>query len=66
MPIPYWKREKAIKKLFDYEESHNIPKNERFTMDPYADIPEISEASPRKKAYVDIRDAIGIVERLKL
>ncbi|MBR4344693.1 MAG: hypothetical protein IKP88_18660 [Lachnospiraceae bacterium] len=66
MSIPYWKREQAIKKLFDYEESHNIPKNERFTMDPYADNPAIKEPSPRKKGYVDIRDVIGIVEMLKL
>lgn len=64
MSIPYWKREEAIKKLFDYEEEHNIPANERLTMDPYADIPEIPEASPRKKAYVDIRDVIARVKNL--
>lgn len=66
MSIPYWKREEAIKKLFEYEETHNVPKNERLTVDPYADIPEIPEASPRKKAYVDIRDVIAIVRNLGL
>ena len=66
MSIPYSDREKAIRKLFEYEESHNIPNNERLTYDPYKDIPEIPEASPRKKAYVDIRDVISIVKNLKI
>lgn len=64
MSIPYWKREEAIKKLFEYEESHDIPEDQRLTMDPYADVPEIPEASPRKKAYVDIRDVIARVRDL--
>ena len=66
MSIPYREREEAIKKLFDYEEANNIPNSERLTMDPYADIPEIPEASPRKKPYVDIRDVRSIVRRLGL
>ena len=65
MSIPYWEREKYIKILFDYEEAHHLPDSERLTHDPYADIPEIKEASPRKKAYVDIRAVIGRVKNLK-
>ena len=62
MATPYWKREKYIRTLFDYEEENNIPENQRLTYHPYADIPEIPEASPRKKAYVDIREVMGIVK----
>lgn len=65
MGTPYWEREKYIKMLFEYEESHNIPASERLTFDPYKDIPEIPEPSPRKKAYVDIRQLIGYVQNLK-
>ena len=65
MSIPYRERESAIKKLFEYEEANNIPSNQRLTFDPYADIPEIPEASPRKKAYVDIRDVIGRVRNIR-
>lgn len=65
MSIPYRERESAIRKLFEYEEANNIPQNERLTVDPYADIPEITEASPRKKAYVDIRDVISRIRQLQ-
>lgn len=65
MGTPYWEREKYIKMLFEYEESHSIPDNERLTFDQYKDIPGISEPSPRKKAYVDIRQLIGYVQNLK-
>lgn len=50
---------------YDEIEENNIPENQRLTYDPYADIPEIPEASPRKKAYVDIREVMGIVDDLK-
>lgn len=64
MSIPYWKRQEAIKKLFEYEEKNNIPANQRLTVDPYANIPEILEASPRKKGYVDIREIIEHVKNI--
>lgn len=51
----YNQKQTAIKTLFDFEESNNIPASERLTFDPYADIPAIPEPSPRKKPYVDIR-----------
>lgn len=63
MATPYWKREKAIKELFALEEEYDIPENERLTCDPYKDID--CEPSPRKKAYVDIRDVIHFVGVLK-
>ncbi len=65
MSIPFWKRAEYIKKLFDYEEENDIPDSERLTYDPYKDEPDIPEASPRKKAYVDIRRIIGIVNDLE-
>lgn len=65
MSIPYWEREKYTKILFDYEEAHHLPEAERLTHDPYVDVPEIKEASPRKKAYVDIREVINRVNNLK-
>ena len=61
----YHEKEKAIHTLFEYEEANNIPKNERLTLDPYADIPSITEPSPRKKAYVDIRIIEHRVKDLK-
>ena len=51
----YNEKQAAIRKLFDIEESNNIPENQRLTFDPYANIPTILEPSPRKKPYVDIR-----------
>lgn len=66
MSIPYWEREEAIRKLFAYEEANNIPDCDRLTTDPYADEPLIPEASPRKKAYVDIREVIARVKYLGL
>ena len=61
----YSEKQKAIHTLFDYEETNNIPQNERLTYDPYADIPEIQEPSPRKKPYVDIRIVESKVRDLK-
>lgn len=61
----YSEKQKAIATLFDYEEKHNVPEAERLTHDPYADIPEIPEPSPRKKPYVDIRGVESIVRDLK-
>lgn len=57
MSIPYWEREEAIKKLYEYEESNNIPDDERLTFGAYAEYPEI-ETSPQKKMYIDIRNII--------
>ena len=65
MPRSHSYREKIIKELFNYEESNNIPKEQRLTFDPYADVDTIEEASPRKKAYVDIRDVEGKLSYLK-
>lgn len=42
-----------------------LTQNERYTYDPYADIPEIPEPSPRKKPYVDIRNVEFEVKELK-
>lgn len=65
MAMPYSEKQKYIRELFNYEESHNIPENERLTYDPYKGIPEIPEPAPSKKAYVDIRDIVGRVKNLK-
>lgn len=65
MAMPYSEKQKYIKELFDYEESHNIPDNMRLTYDPYKDIPTIREPAPSKKAYVDIRAIVSKVKNLK-
>lgn len=61
----YREKEEAIRQLYSYEEEHNIPEEERLTLDAYAGIPEILEPSPRKKPYVDIRGIESIVKDLK-
>ncbi len=61
----YSEKQKAIHILFDYEETNDIPKNERLTYDPYADVTEIPEPSPTKKPYVDIRNVESKVKDLK-
>ena len=66
MSIPNWKREKAIKKLFDYEESHNIPTSKRYTYDQYAKFPGISQVYPRKIPNMDIRRVFARLEELGL
>ena len=63
--ISYNEREKAIRTLFDYEERNNIPNNDRYTYDQYADVPEISQVYPRKKINLDIRWVISRVNELK-
>ncbi len=65
MAMPYWEKQEYIKTLFEYEERNNVPENRRLTHDAYADIPEIPDVSPRKKAYVDIRDIVHRVNELK-
>jgi len=55
----------AIKDLFNYEEANNTPEEYRLTTDPYKNIPEIPESSPRAKAYIDIRRIEGMVRDLK-
>ena len=66
MSISYRERQKAINELFWKEEANQVPEGARLTMDPYADIPEITEVSPRKKAYVDIRTVIARNKELKM
>lgn len=61
----YHEKQEAIRQLFEYEESQNLPESERLTHDPYANEPAILEPSPRKKAYVDIRGIESIVRNLK-
>lgn len=61
----YREKQDAIKTLFEYEEKNDIPDEERLTYDPYKDIEEIPDPSPRKKAYVDIRWVEGKVSDLK-
>jgi len=61
----YTQKQEAIRELFEYEEKNNIADSGRLTHDPYKDIPEIPEASPRKKPYVDIRRIESKVRDLK-
>jgi len=61
----YTQKQAAIQKLFEYEEKHKLPANERLTHDPYKDEPAITVPSPRKKAYVDIRGVESKVRDLK-
>jgi len=61
----YTQKQEAIRELFEYEEKNNIAENGRLTHDPYKDIPEIPDASPRKKPYVDIRRIESKVRHLK-
>lgn len=35
----YREKEEAIRQLYSYEEEHNIPEEERLTLDAYAGIP---------------------------
>lgn len=61
----YREKQNAIEQLYAYKVDHNIPEYERLTHDPYAEIPEIIEPSPRKKPYVDIRGIESTVRDLK-
>lgn len=65
MAMPYSEKQEYIKILFVYEESHNIPDSERLTYDPYKDIPSVTEPSPCKKPYVDIRTIVRHVKNLQ-
>ena len=65
MAMSHSEKQKYINLLFMYEESHNIPSNERLTYDPYKDEPSIPEVSPAKKPYVDIRRIVSEVKNLK-
>ena len=65
MAMPYSEKQKYIRELYNYEESHNAPDSMRLTYDPYKDVPEIPEPAPSKKAYVDIREIVNKVKNLK-
>ncbi len=65
MAMSYSDKQKYINTLFDYEESNNVPDNERLTYDPYKDISSIPEPAPSKKAYVDIRSVVSLVRELR-
>ena len=53
-----------IKMLYEYEEAHDIPEDERLTFDIYAVCPEIPDVSPQKKEYVEIDTIIQLVNDL--
>lgn len=65
MAMSYSDKQNYINKLFDYEESNNVPDKERLTYDPYKDNPAIPEPAPSKKAYVDIRSVVSLVRELR-
>lgn len=58
-------RDKIINELFNYEETNNVSADQRLTYDQYANVDEIDTVSPRKKAYVDIRDVESVLKNLK-